>query len=175
MVLVMLSCIVLGMGLPTSAAYMIVAIFGAPALIKLGVPALVAHFFVFYYAIISAIMPPVAGAAYAGATIAETPMPATGWTSPARWPPRSSAWLRWGSRCRASRWSRGTGLNDWRPRPRRLRLSMAAGKAILAAAGRWCWYAQFRSSAGATTGETSHGPTAETRTGANDRGPAARA
>lgn len=81
MVLVMISCIILGMGLPTSAAYMIVAIFGAPALIKLGVTPLAAHFFVFYYAIISAITPPVAVAAYAAATVAETPMQATGWTA----------------------------------------------------------------------------------------------
>ena len=78
LLLVMLSCIVLGMGLPTAAAYMIVAIFGAPALIKLGIEPLAAHFFVFYYAIISAITPPVAVAAYAAATIAETPLQATG-------------------------------------------------------------------------------------------------
>jgi len=81
MVLVMIACIVLGMGLPTAAAYMVVAIFGAPALIKLGVMPLAAHFFVFYYAIISAITPPVAVAAYAAATIAETPLQATGWTA----------------------------------------------------------------------------------------------
>ena len=81
MLLVMVSCIVLGMGLPTAAAYMIVAIFGAPALIKLGVEPLAAHFFVFYYAIISAITPPVAVAAYAAATIARTPLQATGMTA----------------------------------------------------------------------------------------------
>ncbi len=81
MILVMLACIVLGMGLPTAAAYMIVAIFGAPALIKLGVEPLAAHFFVFYYAIISAITPPVAIAAYAAATIAETPLQSTGFTA----------------------------------------------------------------------------------------------
>lgn len=81
LLLVMLSCIVLGMGLPTAAAYMIVAIFGAPALIKLGVEPLAAHFFVFYYAIISAITPPVAVAAYAAATIAGTPMQKTGVTA----------------------------------------------------------------------------------------------
>jgi TRAP-type uncharacterized transport system fused permease subunit len=69
------------MGLPTSAAYMIVAIFGAPALIKLGIEPLAAHFFVFYYAIISAITPPVAVAAYAAATIAGTPLQKTGLTA----------------------------------------------------------------------------------------------
>jgi len=81
LLLVMVSCIILGMGLPTSAAYMIVAIFGAPALIKLGIEPLAAHFFVFYYAIISAITPPVAVAAYAAATIAGTPMQRTGLTA----------------------------------------------------------------------------------------------
>lgn len=79
--LVMVSCIILGMGLPTAAAYMIVAIFGAPALVRLGVEPLAAHFFVFYYAIISAITPPVAVAAYAAATIAGSPMQKTGLTA----------------------------------------------------------------------------------------------
>lgn len=75
--LIMGTCIVLGMGLPTTAAYLIVAIFGAPALIELGVVPLAAHFFVFYYAIISGITPPVAITAYAAATVAETPMQKT--------------------------------------------------------------------------------------------------
>lgn len=78
LILVMISCIVLGMGLPTAAAYMIVAIFGAPALVQLGVQPLAAHMFVFYFAILSAITPPVAMAAYAAATIAGTPMQKTG-------------------------------------------------------------------------------------------------
>lgn len=81
LLLVMVSCIILGMGLPTSAAYMIVALFGAPALIELGVEPLAAHMFVFYYAIISAITPPVALASYAAATIADCPMQKAGWTS----------------------------------------------------------------------------------------------
>jgi TRAP transporter 4TM/12TM fusion protein len=81
MVLVMLCCIILGMGLPTAAAYMVVAIFGAPALIKLDVTPLAAHFFIFYYAIISAITPPVAIAAYAAATIAQTPLQSTGFAA----------------------------------------------------------------------------------------------
>jgi TRAP transporter 4TM/12TM fusion protein len=79
LVLVMLSCVILGMGLPTAAAYLIVALFGAPALIKLGVEPLAAHMFVFYYAILSAITPPVAIAAYAAATIAGCPMQRAGW------------------------------------------------------------------------------------------------
>lgn len=70
LILIMISCIILGMGLPTAAAYIIVAIFAAPALVKLGVPALAAHLFVFYYAIVSAITPPIAVAAYAAGSIA---------------------------------------------------------------------------------------------------------
>ncbi len=81
LILVMFSCLVLGMGLPTSAAYLIVAIFSAPALVQLGVAPLTAHFFVFYYAVISAITPPVAVAAYAAASIAGTPMQETGWSA----------------------------------------------------------------------------------------------
>ncbi|HLS57208.1 MAG TPA: TRAP transporter fused permease subunit [Zeimonas sp.] len=81
LILVMLSCVILGMGLPTAAAYLIVALFGAPALIKLGVDPLAAHMFVFYYAILSAITPPVAIAAYAAASIANCPMQKAGWSA----------------------------------------------------------------------------------------------
>jgi TRAP transporter 4TM/12TM fusion protein len=62
--------IVLGMGMPTTAAYAVAAAVVAPGLIQLGIPVLVAHFFVFYYAVMSAITPPVALAAYAGAGLA---------------------------------------------------------------------------------------------------------
>jgi len=58
------------MGMPTTAAYAVAASVVAPGLIKLGISPLVAHMFVFYYAVISAITPPVALAAYAGAAIA---------------------------------------------------------------------------------------------------------
>ena len=61
--------IILGMGMPTTAAYAVAAAVVAPGLIALGVPVLVAHFFVFYYAVMSAITPPVALAAYAGAAL----------------------------------------------------------------------------------------------------------
>ena len=71
LVLVMLAALVLGMGLPTPAAYILVAIFGAPALVELGLPPLAAHMFCFFYAILSAITPPVAMAAYGGAQLAE--------------------------------------------------------------------------------------------------------
>ena len=66
----MVIAIILGMGMPTTAAYAVAASVVAPGLIKLGISPLVAHFFVFYYAVISAITPPVALAAYAGAAIA---------------------------------------------------------------------------------------------------------
>jgi TRAP transporter 4TM/12TM fusion protein len=62
--------IVLGMGMPTTAAYAVAAAVVAPGLIALGIPPLIAHFFVFYYAVMSAITPPVALAAYAGAALA---------------------------------------------------------------------------------------------------------
>ncbi|RUT31321.1 TRAP transporter permease [Arsenicitalea aurantiaca] len=61
--------IVLGMGMPTTAAYAVSAAVVAPGLISLGIPPLTAHFFVFYYAVMSAITPPVALAAYAGAAL----------------------------------------------------------------------------------------------------------
>ena len=70
LILVMLVSLVLGMGLPTTGAYILAAALGAPILIKLGFPALSAHMFVFYYAIISNITPPVALAAYAASSIA---------------------------------------------------------------------------------------------------------
>ena len=65
------ACIILGMGLPTTSAYVIGASILAPALAKLGLSALTAHLFVFYFACLSAITPPVALAAYAGAGIAK--------------------------------------------------------------------------------------------------------
>jgi TRAP transporter 4TM/12TM fusion protein len=62
--------LLLGMGMPTTAAYAVAASVVAPGLIRLGIEPLVAHFFVFYFAVVSAITPPVALAAYAGAAIA---------------------------------------------------------------------------------------------------------
>ncbi|MDZ5695962.1 TRAP transporter fused permease subunit [Chelativorans sp. M5D2P16] len=61
--------IVLGMGMPTTAAYAVAAAVVAPGLVALGIPVLTAHFFVFYFAVMSAITPPVALAAYAGAAL----------------------------------------------------------------------------------------------------------
>jgi TRAP-type uncharacterized transport system fused permease subunit len=67
----MLCCIVLGMGVPTTANYCIMAATCAPILIRMGVPAVAAHFFVFYFGIVADLTPPVALAAYAGAAIAQ--------------------------------------------------------------------------------------------------------
>ncbi len=61
--------ILLGMGMPTTAAYAVAASVVAPGLVNLGIPALTAHFFVFYFAVVSAITPPVALASYAAAGI----------------------------------------------------------------------------------------------------------
>ena len=70
--LTMLCCIVLGMGVPTTANYCIMAATTAPILIKMGLPAVSAHFFVFYFGIVADITPPVALAAYAGSAIAKS-------------------------------------------------------------------------------------------------------
>ena len=69
--LTMICCIILGMGVPTTANYCIMAATCAPILIKMGVPDLAAHFFVFYFGIVADLTPPVALAAYAGAAIAQ--------------------------------------------------------------------------------------------------------
>ncbi len=69
--LTMLCCIVLGMGIPTTANYCIMAATCAPILVRMGVPAVAAHFFVFYFGIVADLTPPVALAAYAGAAIAQ--------------------------------------------------------------------------------------------------------
>ena len=69
------------MGLPTSASYIICAAVAAPALIEMGLTPLQSHMFVFYFACISAITPPVAMAAYAGASIAGAKPMAVGFTA----------------------------------------------------------------------------------------------
>ena len=68
----MIVSIVLGMGMPTTAAYAVAASVIAPGLISMGIDPLTAHFFIFYFAVMSAITPPVALAAYAGAAIAQS-------------------------------------------------------------------------------------------------------
>jgi TRAP transporter 4TM/12TM fusion protein len=68
----MVVSIILGMGMPTTAAYAVAASVIAPGLISMGIEPLTAHFFIFYFAVMSAITPPVALAAYAGAAIAQS-------------------------------------------------------------------------------------------------------
>jgi TRAP transporter 4TM/12TM fusion protein len=74
-------CIVLGMGMPTAGVYILLAALVAPSLIKVGVPAMAAHMFVMYFGMMSMITPPVAIAAYAAASIAQTDAMQTGWAA----------------------------------------------------------------------------------------------
>lgn len=66
----MITALLLGMGVPTTANYVITSTIAAPALMQMGVPVLAAHMFVFYFGIIADVTPPVALAAYAGSAIA---------------------------------------------------------------------------------------------------------
>ena len=79
LVLTALIALVLGMGMPTTAVYVVVALTLAPALTKLGLPPMAAHLFVFYYAMLSMITPPICIAAFAGAAIAGTSPMRTGY------------------------------------------------------------------------------------------------
>jgi len=81
LIFVMFASIILGMGLTTSAAYILTVILGGPVLIELGVNPLAAHMFVFYYACLSTVTPPVALASFAGAAIAGSKPFATGFES----------------------------------------------------------------------------------------------
>ncbi len=81
LVMTMVASIILGMGLPTSAAYVILAVLTAPALINLGIDPLAAHFFIFFFGCVSTITPPVALSAYAGAGIAGANPMKTGFTA----------------------------------------------------------------------------------------------
>jgi len=79
LILVMFTSLLLGTGLPTIPTYIITAALAAPALLKLGVPLIVSHMFVFYYGIIADLTPPVALAALAAAPIAKASPDAIGW------------------------------------------------------------------------------------------------
>ena len=79
LVLAALGALILGCGMPTTSAYIMAAVLVAPALILLGLDPLVAHFFIFYFAILSMVTPPVALASYAAAAIAQAPAGRTGW------------------------------------------------------------------------------------------------
>jgi len=80
-VLTAICSIILGMGLPTVAAYIVLAVLVAPALISLNIPPLAAHMFIFYFGIISNVTPPVALAAYAAAGISGASAMSTGWVA----------------------------------------------------------------------------------------------
>jgi len=81
LILTMLAGIILGMGMPTTPAYIVMVSLLVPAIIKLGAIAPAAHMFAFYFAILSAITPPVALAVYAAAGIAKAPLWEAGWTA----------------------------------------------------------------------------------------------
>ena len=72
LILAMIAALILGMGLPTSAAYIILAVLTAPAMISVGVPPLAAHYFLFFFGCLSTITPPVGLSAYAAAGIAQS-------------------------------------------------------------------------------------------------------
>jgi TRAP transporter 4TM/12TM fusion protein len=78
LVLVMITCLILGMGLPCTPAYIIAVTIGGPAMMALGIDVLPAHLFVFYFAIMAEVTPPVCIASYCGAAIAGTKPLATG-------------------------------------------------------------------------------------------------
>lgn len=77
--MIMAASLVLGMGLPSTAAYILVAALTAPALVNMGVDLLAAHLFAYYFACISCITPPVGVCFYAGASIAKANPMKTGW------------------------------------------------------------------------------------------------
>jgi TRAP-type uncharacterized transport system fused permease subunit len=81
LILTMLTSIVLGMGLPTTAAYLVLASVVVPALVKMGTSLLAAHMFVFFFGCISTITPPVALASYVAAGIAKADLNKVGWTA----------------------------------------------------------------------------------------------
>ncbi len=81
LVMTMIACIILGMGLPTVAAYVVLATLVPASMIKLGVPPVAAHLFIFYFAILSAITPPVCTGAYVAAGIAKADPVQTGFVA----------------------------------------------------------------------------------------------
>lgn len=78
LILVMITCVILGMGMPTVAAYIVTVAIGGPILIELGVPVIAAHMFVLYFAVLSLITPPVMIASFGAAALAEAKVAATG-------------------------------------------------------------------------------------------------
>ncbi len=81
LLLMMITCIIMGTGTPTTVAYILVATLGVPVMQDLGLPLIASHLFVFYFAVISMITPPVAIAAFAAAEIADEDPIKVGFTS----------------------------------------------------------------------------------------------
>ena len=81
LMLTMIVAIILGMGLPTTASYLILATVVAPALADMGIPVLTAHLFVFFFGCVSTITPPVALASYVAAGVARADINLVGWTA----------------------------------------------------------------------------------------------
>ncbi len=81
LVLVMIASIIMGMGMPTTVVYVLLAALVGPALVRMGIDLIGAHFFFFYFGVMAAITPPVALASYAAASIAKSPFDKTGWTA----------------------------------------------------------------------------------------------
>jgi len=81
LIFIMLASLVLGMGLPTLVCYILLAVTTAPPLIKMGVPPMAAHMFIFYFGMLSMVTPPVGMAFYAGAALAGADTMKTGWTA----------------------------------------------------------------------------------------------
>ena len=73
LLLTMVASIILGMGLPTTAKYIVLSTVAVPALTKLGVPLIAAHLFILYFGVIAEVTPPVALTSYAGAAVAKAP------------------------------------------------------------------------------------------------------
>ncbi len=81
LLLVMFASIIMGMGMPTTVVYVLLAALVAPALVELGIDLIGAHFYFFYFGVMAAITPPVALASYAAASIAKSDFDKTGWTA----------------------------------------------------------------------------------------------
>ncbi len=81
LVLVMFSSVILGLGLPTTICYLLLATLAAPALVSLGILPIAAHMFILYFGMMSMVTPPTALAAYAGAAIAGSDVMKTGFTA----------------------------------------------------------------------------------------------
>jgi len=79
--ILMSAAIILGCGLPPSAAYILLAILGAPALVNLGFPIIASHLFLFYFVILSVVTPPVCLASYAAASLSGADPGETGWAA----------------------------------------------------------------------------------------------